>query len=29
MTEMNKRVDIDQESIDKVAAEFLQQQGLI
>lgn len=29
MTDMNKRVDIDQESIDKVAAEFLRQQGLI
>jgi osmoprotectant transport system substrate-binding protein len=29
MTELNKRVDIDQEPIGKVATEFLQQQGLI
>ncbi|WP_408168061.1 glycine betaine ABC transporter substrate-binding protein [Herbaspirillum rhizosphaerae] len=29
MTEMNKRVDIDQEPVGKVVTEFLQQQGLI
>jgi len=29
MTDMNKRVDIDQEPIGKVVTEFLQQQGLI
>lgn len=29
MTEMNKRVDIDQESVSKVAEDFLKQQGLI
>jgi len=29
MTELNKRVDIDQEPIGQVAADFLQQQGLI
>jgi len=29
MTEMNKRVDIDQEAVSKVAADFLQQEGLI
>lgn len=29
MTHLNKRVDIDQEPVDKVASEFLQQHGLI
>ena len=29
MTELNKRVDIDQEPVAKVAADFLKQAGLI
>ncbi|EJN06159.1 glycine betaine ABC transporter substrate-binding protein [Herbaspirillum sp. YR522] len=29
MTELNKRVDIDQEAVSRVAADFLQQEGLI
>ncbi|MCA1325434.1 glycine betaine ABC transporter substrate-binding protein [Herbaspirillum sp. alder98] len=29
MTEMNKRVDIDQEAVSRVAADFLQREGLI